>query len=35
MNEYAILAFVVTPLTVAALGWAYAVWVRRRADHAR
>jgi hypothetical protein len=34
MSQNAILAFVVIPLIVSALGWGFALWVRRqRPEH--
>jgi cytochrome c oxidase assembly factor CtaG len=35
MNEYALLAFVVTPLLVTALGWAVAIWTVRSGERDR
>ena len=29
MNEFALLAFVITPLVVVALGWGLALWAAR------
>lgn len=35
LSEYAILAFVITPLTAVAFGWALALWIRRQADRSQ
>jgi hypothetical protein len=35
MNEYALLAFVVTHLLVTALGWAVALWAVRSGERDR